>query len=349
MEKRSGFSGKKRRWLHLIYYILLVLFAASLAEVGARMKGFRPWQEPQFNIVVEPGGKFYAQHPTLGYSSLPGKFKVTLNGTYSFEVTNLVNSLRATRPLEAHPAGARKGMWIFGDSITYGWSVNDRDTYCWLLQEELPDYEVVNFGVNGYGTLQSLIQLREALKNGNEPQVVILTYASWQDVRNTFIRMRRKMVATAAFLGPVNQPYARLDSNGRLEVFSDALAYREFPLMRYSAFIHALEESYDKYEERHSQSHEITKVTIKEISDLCLAHGIRLVVASLTSDPISSDMLEYCSRERITTADAWVDLSIKENNNLPYDSHPSAIAHRQYAHKLESFLRSNVLNKPFGN
>jgi len=227
--------------------------------------------------------------------------------------------------------------------------VNDRDTYCWLLQEALPDYEVVNFGVNGYGTLQSLIQLREALKNGTEPQVVILAYAPWQDVRNTFIRMRRKMVATAVFLGPVNQPYARLDSNGRPEVFSDALAYREFPLMRYSAFIHALEESYDKYEERHSQSHEITKVIIKEISYLCLAHRIKLVVASLTSDPISSDMLEYCRRERITTADLWVDLSIKENNNLPYDSHPSAIAHRQYAHKLESFLRSNVLNKPFGN
>jgi len=84
-----------------------VLFAASLAEVGARIKGFRPWREPRFDIAVEPGGRFYTQHPTLGYSSLPGKFKVTLDGTYSFEVANLVNSLRATRPLDSHPAGAR--------------------------------------------------------------------------------------------------------------------------------------------------------------------------------------------------------------------------------------------------
>jgi hypothetical protein len=178
---------------------------------------------------------------------------------------------------------------------------------------------------------------------------VILAYAPWQDMRNTFIRMRRKMVASAAFLGPVNQPYARLGRDGRLDVFTDTLAYREFPLMRYSAFIHALEETYDRYEERHSQSHEITKVIIKEISDLCVAHGIKLVLASLTSDPIGSDMVEYCRREGMTTADIWVDLSIKENNNLPYDSHPSAIAHRQYAHKIESFLRSSVLNKPFGN
>lgn len=349
MEKRFVFTGRKRLWFRVPYFVSLVLFAAFVAEVGARIKGFRPWREPQFNVVVEPGGRFYKLHPTLGYSSIPGKFKVTLDGTYTFEATNLDNSLRVTRPPGDRPASGRKGIWIFGDSITYGWSVSDQDTYCWLLQAALPDYEVVNFGVNGYGTLQSLIQLRDALKNGSEPQVVILAYAPWQDMRNTFIRTRRKMVAAAAFLGPVNQPYARLGSESQLDVFTDTLAYREFPLMRYSAFIHALEETYDKYEERHSQSHEITKVIIKQISDLCLAHGIKFVVARLTTDPISSDMLAYCGREKITTADAWVDLSIKENNNLPYDSHPSAIAHRQYARKLESFLRGSVLEKPSGN
>jgi hypothetical protein len=150
IEKRVAVSGRKKLWFRVIYYVLLVLFAASIAEVGARVKGFRPWREPQFNIVVEPGGTFYTQHPTLGYITRPGKFKVTLAGAYSFEVTNLANSLRATRLVDAHPAGSKKGIWIFGDSITYGWSVNDQDTYCWLLQEQLPDYEVVNFGVNGY-------------------------------------------------------------------------------------------------------------------------------------------------------------------------------------------------------
>ena len=115
--------------------------------------------------------------------------------------------------------------------------------------------------------------------------------------------------------------------------------------MRYSAFIHALEESYDKYEERHSLSHEITKAVIKEISDSCKARGIELVVAGLTSDATTSDMLEYWKREGLRTVNIWVDfLNIKENNNLPYDSHPSAIAHQQYAQKLEVFLRRNVLS-----
>jgi hypothetical protein len=256
----------------------------------------------------------------------------------------LDNTLRVTHPLGASSGKTRTGIWIFGDSITYGWSVNDKDTYPWLLQERLPDHEVINFGVNGYGTLQNLIQLREALKNGNEPKVVVLAYASWDDVRNTFIRGRRKMLAPAASLGQVNQPYARLDSSGKLNVSIDTLEYRPFPLMRYSAFIHALEESYDRYEERHSQSHEITKAIVKEFADLCKARGIELVVAGLTSDATTSDMFSYCKSQGLKTADIWIDfLNIKENNNLPYDSHPSAIAHRQYAQKLEYFLRNDVL------
>jgi len=38
-----------------------------------------------------------------------------------------------------------------------------KKTFPWLLQERFPQYEVVNFGLNGYSTVQSLIQLREAL------------------------------------------------------------------------------------------------------------------------------------------------------------------------------------------
>src|SRR5205085_2187667 len=111
-------------------------------------------------------------------------------------------------------------------------------------QESFPEYEVVNFGVSGYGTLQSLIQFRDAIQHGQKPKLAIIVYASFHDVRNTFIRIRRKMLASSDYLGPLNQPYARLNNDEKLEVFMDTTEYREFPLMRYSAFIHALEEAY---------------------------------------------------------------------------------------------------------
>ena len=190
----------------------------------------------------------------------------------------------------------------------------------------------------GYGTLQSLIQLREALQHRRKPKLVVLNYASWHDVRNTFIRARRKMLAVASSLGPVNQPYARLTKDEKLEIVQGTLQYREFPLMRYSAFSNMLEETYDEYEERYVDSHKVTKAIMKEIARLCRAQGVDVLVAGLTSDATTSDMLAYAQSEGMKTLSMFVDLSIKENNNLPFDSHPSAAAHRQYAQLLKPYL-----------
>ncbi|HKS29308.1 MAG TPA: hypothetical protein VJS44_15875 [Pyrinomonadaceae bacterium] len=317
-----------------------------LAETGARLLGYRPWQVKQFDIRVEPGGKFFQSHPALGYTNLPGQFKVTINGSYTFRATNLESTLRVTHPLDTYAAASeRPEVWVFGDSVTYGWSVSDEESYVWLLQSALSDYEVVNFGVSGYGNVHSLIQLREALESKRPPKLAVLAYASWMDVRNTFIRGRRKALATSKNLGPVNQPYARLSGEGRLEIFMDTAEFKEFPLMRRSALMHALEEVYDRYEERNARSHEVTRAIFKEIIELCRRRGIELVVAYVTHDAVTDALMEYCKSEGVKTADLFVDTTVKENNNLPFDSHPSALAHRQYARKLEEYLRANVIKE----
>jgi len=332
-------TRRKKIIFYLIFFTLFLLVFIPAAEILARVTGHRPWVVNALRVKVEPGGRLYTTHPTLGYAPIPGQFKATIDDAYSFRFTNLSNSQRVTHPLNTYPVqNGRNEIWILGDSITFGWSVNDEEAFPWLLQADLPNYEVVNFGVMGYGTLQSLIQLREALKLRNKPKVVILNYASWHDVRNTFVRARRKMLAIASSLGPVNQPYARLTRDGKIEIVQETLQYREFPLMRYSALSNMLEETYDKYEERHVDSHKVTKAIMKEIARLCRAEGIEVVVAGLTSDATTSDMLAYAQSEGMKTLSMFVDLSIKENNNLPFDSHPSAAAHRQYAQLLKPYL-----------
>lgn len=340
-------SRRKKLFFYFASLCLGVACSLVLAEVGARLLGYRPWTVQPADIRVEPGGRFFAHHPTLGYTHLPGEFRVTLAGTYVFKATNLENSLRVTRPLKSYNADRRAPeVWVFGDSVTYGWSVNDEESYPWLLQEKLPDHAVVNFGVSGYGNVHSLIQFREALqKAARPPKVVVMAYASWHDVRNTFIRARRKMLVSSRSLGPVNQPYSRLSADGKPEIFMDTVEYREFPLMRYSALMHAIEEAYNSYEERHARSHEVTKAIFKEMIELCQAHGIEAVVAGLTSDATTKSMLAYCEGQGARTLSIYVDRHLKENNNLPYDSHPSALAHRRYAEKLEAFLRASVLKE----
>ena len=193
---------KKASFYVICLLILAVLFVAG-AEVILRSKGVKPWRKRDTPIQVDPGGKFFRRHPTLGYSHIPGRFTVTLPSGYSFNVAHLPNTLRITHPIDSNEEPKRKEeIWIFGCSFTHGWSINDEETYPWLLQERFPEYDVINFGVSGYGTIHSLLQFRDALKT-KIPKVAVLAYAGFHDHRNTFSRNRRKVIAPWHFLGPL--------------------------------------------------------------------------------------------------------------------------------------------------
>ena len=72
---------------------------------------------------------------------------------------------------------------ILGDSFTFGDEVSDTDTYPYLLQQMLPEAEVINFGVHGYGHDQMLILLKEEGIKYN-PAIIILGYVKYDNLRN---------------------------------------------------------------------------------------------------------------------------------------------------------------------
>lgn len=329
--------------------LALLVFSALIALVGAEMAlrwlGYQPWQVKEVTIAVEPGGKFFTKHPTLGYTHLPGAFDVTLPDGYVFQVTHQADTLRITHPPDPGlDESSKDAIWIFGCSFTHGWTLNDAETYPWLLQQQLPEYEVVNFGVSGYGTLQSLIQFQEALEKQPRPKLVIIAYASFHDQRNTLLRLRSKQIVPWNKLGPIVQPYATLDEDGNLNYDLAEMTYHEFPLMRVSALVNFIETTYDyKVEDAFYHSHAVTQVLIKEFYRQAKAHGIELVVAGLLSDRLTADTLAFSTAEGIPTVDISVDLSVRAHRNWPHDPHPSPAANRQYAQKLEAFLRSEIL------
>jgi hypothetical protein len=287
-------------------------------------------------VIIEPTGKLYAPHPTLGYINLPGELRVTLPNSYSFTMTHTDDSLRLTHP-HTHTAESPKDeIWIFGCSLTHGWSLNDEETYPWILQQKLPQYKIVNFGVDGYGTLQPLIQFQGALKERKKPKFVILTYAHFHDQRNTFVRYWRKNLSTVH--GRVAYPHAWIDQDGDLIYSMAKVEYHEFPFVRYSAFINFLDNQYNRLEDLLRHSHKVSKAIIKEFSELAKENEVELIVAGIVSSGITRKMLRYVRNEGIIATDISVDLKIKENTNLPHDPHPSAIANEQYATKLADFL-----------
>ena len=259
---------------------------------------------------------------------------MTLGSKYSFSVTTLPNTLRITRPLDSYKEPERKQeIWIFGCSLTYGWSINDEKTYPWLLQERFPKYDVINFGVSGYGTIHSLSQFREALKT-RAPKVAVLAYASFHDQRNTFSRIRRKEIAPWNKLGPLVQPYARLDKEGGLQYLFADVEYSEFPLMRNLALAHFIEMNYNQMEFKGHRSHAVSEVLIAEMARLAKQFKVKFILANIEGDHA---MLDFAEKNRIPNIDISVDLNLPEHTNLPHDDHPSVLANEKYADKLGSF------------
>ena len=347
IERRfNALTNRERAAIRITLLLILAGLVFALGEISVRLQGRKPWVARTVRgMTIEPGGKLFMRHPTLGFTHIPGVFKVTFPDGYTYRATHLENGLRVTRPDAGTPSG-KPGIWVFGCSFTYGMGLNDTETFPWLLQERFSDYEVVNFAQCGYGTVQALIQLSEAIAARGIPRVAVLTYASFHDERNTLLRHWRKAFFYYNTLGPLQQPYARLAKNGRLRIQLSSAAYRPFPFMRYSALIHCIEEKYDLLMERYViHSHEVTKALIKEFARECASRKVSLVVAGIYRSPETADVLEFCHREGIPAIDIAVDYASDSRYNLlPHDVHPNIAAHRAYAEHLATYL-SNVLGQ----
>ena len=349
-DKPKPIPRRKKFLFSLITCLVLILAFLSLGEILSR-KALGKWvvKSPTAILISDPAGPYYALNSTLGYLPNAGKTNVTLPGPYSFTITHLPDGTRITHPLETYPGKPKKEIWIFGCSLTEGWTLNDQETYPWLLQKKFSDYEVVNFGVAGYSTVQSLIQLREALLKRKKPILIVLAYASFHDQRNTLTRawVKTRVTSGAAhYLGTVNLPYMAWSNDRQPELRYQPLEYREVPLARYSALANLLDSTYDRLVETTYHSHDISRKLIEQFYDLCKANQIDFVVAGIFSDASTREMLDYCRSKGIPATDISVDLRIRENTNLPYDDHPSALANLEYERTLESFLCTQLKSEP---
>lgn len=341
----SNSSRKKRRTtLLLIYFLFLFVFFITGAEILLRLKGFKPYKPAELSVKIEPDGKLFCLDEEVGYAQLPGKFLVTLSNGYTFALTHLTNGLRATRA-DGLVSRGKPAIWVMGCSFTHGWSLPDNQTYPWLLQEKLPDYDVLNFGVNGYGVVQSYFQFKKFMRELPKPRIVVFNYAYFHDERNTFLRSWKKSIVPYNKLGPISPPYARFDKNGCLVFHRNPATYQEFPLQRQLALSHFIEQLYNRLEDRWVRSHAVSKATLELFASECKTNGIEFVVAGITRGNITKDVLNFCSSKNIKTVDISVSLSDPKNRNLPYDDHPGFPAQQHYAETLCNFLKGNILNK----
>ncbi len=125
--------------------------------------------------------RFDKYDPTKGWRLIPNLLEVNC-----FEKKVINSNSRGIRGKAEHSYGKNKKklrILFFGDSFTFGDGVSDSETYPYFLQQMLPDVEVINLAVHGYGHDQMLIYLKEESVK-YQPDIVILGFLSMDSDRN---------------------------------------------------------------------------------------------------------------------------------------------------------------------
>ncbi|MFP3899388.1 MAG: SGNH/GDSL hydrolase family protein [Acidimicrobiia bacterium] len=197
--------GRARRvLLKLGVALLSVVLTLGAVEIVFRLLGY----QPVYDVYSSPD-EFFRHDPAIGWSLTPGAEGVFVGPRpfpIEYRTRVRINSLGLRGPELAPvpPRGLR--VLVLGDSWVAGFEVDEDRTYTSRLERELTDrlgvpVQVVNAGVRGYGTDQSLLLYRERLRDLDPDLVIHHTTGNDPDDNTLLHRMRRVFSKPAFALG----------------------------------------------------------------------------------------------------------------------------------------------------
>ncbi len=183
--------------------LLLVSFgvAGGAAELGLRLAGY----VPLYDVYSKP--ELFWQHDArLGWSLEPGA-----RGRYvgprpfpvEFDTAVEINSLGLRGPELPRRAEGELRVLFLGDSVVAGFEVEQQETFVALLEAQLQQrmgrpLHVINGGVRGYGTDQSLLWYRERGQS-LAPDLVALVFSANDFDDNVTLHRARRPFGKGAF------------------------------------------------------------------------------------------------------------------------------------------------------
>jgi hypothetical protein len=169
---------RARRLLFGGVAIALTLVGSLVAlEVGLRLF----WG----GFYLKPTGEHNRHSPTREWENTPSYRGTFEDPEFVMQITHDSHGFRGPEVPAEKPPG-RTRVLVLGDSMTYGIGVDDDETFSARLGALDPRLEVVNAGVNGYGTHQELLLLQEVGLPLRPDVVVVCVF--FNDIGNSYHR-----------------------------------------------------------------------------------------------------------------------------------------------------------------
>ena len=262
--------------------VIICFFAG---EAGARKILPAPARltptDPQTG-VIRPGvfGRLHRSDPLLGWvlNPDPQSFHHRLLDKQGVLQYDVVYSVAGGTRLTSNSAHGGSALIAAGCSFTFGHGVNDEDTWPWRLQDDLPQYHVINAGCMGYGTDQALMAAeRQIQKNPGRTAAVVLGFGDFQIERN------RGAQGWLVHVYPFGKPFFTVTGSGaeykrQVRFWSAGTVVGQSDL-----FMHALNAFANRAYRipSHEQAKELTAALITTFAGRFQALGVRLVVVTL--------------------------------------------------------------------
>ena len=143
-----------------------------------------PAQLRALQDLEQAEGHYYQFDPLLGWSIKPNG-RTTEDG--HLYASNDIG-VRALRHYDkAAPPGVTR-LAVFGPSFAHGSEVSNQDTWTYQMERSHPNLEVMNWGVDGYGTDQAFLRYKTQ-GAAYSPDVVIIVYEE-ENLRRNVNRYR---------------------------------------------------------------------------------------------------------------------------------------------------------------
>jgi len=233
---------------------------------------------------------------------------------------------------------------ILGCSFTYGHSLNDEDTYAWLLQNKFANKCVINHAVAGYSLYQSLLVLEKNIEK-DSPEVVVLGFHRDLGKRNT---------NSYEWVNIIQQTWkipSCLSKNHKLHRYSPQ-SYKSLPFSAQSKLVKILEVNWNRLVYGRRGKEEVIRNTMEhlllQMKATCEKHGAKFIVACIDDSSPYYDFFikhgfQWCvsgvNTEEVTQEGEYKWIL------YPFDNHPNQAANIKYADTVGNAIEDVLTGK----
>lgn len=284
---------------------------------------------------------------SLGWDLIENShINVKINVPY-FEETSvdyILNNTSARSNLKIFKNETNKNLiGYFGCSITYGYGLNNEETYANKFFEQNKEYDYLNFAVPGYSAYQSLIKLKQKIKNTKFKKVVLGIHRD----------LERRNTCAVSWTKIINNFWA---IPFMINIFNINFEFKPKKRFDFKFFklrvVNLLTEVFNIFIFSLGSIKKIQKNTMKEIlinfKKICDENKIELIVLCLEE---YNEIYEFLNRNSFN----WntTNINLNETNEkgefiwqlMPWDNHPNKDANNIFSEKLNEVIHSK--QRPF--